>query len=300
MRPSDPRHIVTPDAFSVAPELLGIRLAEPWRRLVAIGIDALLVAVIARTSLVVLLALIVALVLWRALAPSSSRSITRRAARLALQLTMALFAFVLVLKLWSAIRPAQRSADAGHPPAAESAQVTQPGTGTVAVDAETVAIDAETAEVDAESAAVEALANTQLTSLNAENEQLRRRNRELESRLAAAEDESGPVRAFFSEIADELGVGLGWFGFYFTALTVLGRGQTPGKRMLKIRVIRLDARPVGWWIAFERFGGYAASFFSGTLGFAQILWDRNRQALHDKATETVVIRVENGEPLRRA
>jgi hypothetical protein len=34
------------------------------------------------------------------------------------------------------------------------------------------------------------------------------------------------------------------------------------------------------------------------LGFAQVLWDRNRQALHDKATGTVVIRVINGEPAR--
>jgi len=57
-----------------------------------------------------------------------------------------------------------------------------------------------------------------------------------------------------------------------------------------IRVIRLDARPVGWWLAFERFGSYFASFSTGLLGFAQIFWDRNRQALHDKAVETVVIR----------
>ncbi len=28
----DPRHIVTPDAFEVAPELLGRPLATPWRR----------------------------------------------------------------------------------------------------------------------------------------------------------------------------------------------------------------------------------------------------------------------------
>jgi uncharacterized RDD family membrane protein YckC len=58
-----------------------------------------------------------------------------------------------------------------------------------------------------------------------------------------------------------------------------------------IRVIRLDGKPLGWWRSFERFGGYAASLSTGLLGFLQILWDRNRQGLHDKAVETVVIRV---------
>ena len=55
--------------------------------------------------------------------------------------------------------------------------------------------------------------------------------------------------------------------------------------------MRLDARPIGWWTAFERFGGYFASLTLGLLGFLQILWDRNRQGLHDKTVETVVIRV---------
>jgi hypothetical protein len=44
------------------------------------------------------------------------------------------------------------------------------------------------------------------------------------------------------------------------------------------------------WSAFERFGGYAAGLLTGLLGFAQVYWDRNRQAIHDKITETVVIR----------
>ena len=39
----------------------------------------------------------------------------------------------------------------------------------------------------------------------------------------------------------------------------------------------------------ERFGGYAASVTLGLLGFAQILWDKNRQGFHDKIVETVVI-----------
>ncbi|MDB4949359.1 MAG: hypothetical protein JWM27_2008 [Gemmatimonadetes bacterium] len=92
-------------------------------------------------------------------------------------------------------------------------------------------------------------------------------------------------------VSDELGLGFGWTGLYFTAFLALWNGQTPGKRLMGIRVVRLDAEKIGIWAAFERFGGYAASIFTGLLGFAQIFWDRNRQALHDKISETVVVRV---------
>jgi RDD family len=92
-------------------------------------------------------------------------------------------------------------------------------------------------------------------------------------------------------VADDLGLSLGWVGLYFTAFTALWRGQTPGKRMVGIRVMRLEGQKITLWASFERFGGYAASIFTGLLGFAQIFWDKNRQALHDKISETVVVRV---------
>ncbi|HUF11701.1 MAG TPA: RDD family protein, partial [Longimicrobiales bacterium] len=81
-----------------------------------------------------------------------------------------------------------------------------------------------------------------------------------------------------------------WTAVYFTSFLALWQGQTPGKRMVGLRVIRLDGRPMTWWLAFERFGGYAASLSIGLLGFLQILWDRNRQGLHDKGVGTVVVR----------
>jgi uncharacterized RDD family membrane protein YckC len=302
MKAYDPRDIITPDAFSLAPDLLGIRLAHPWRRLAAFGIDALFVTLIAQTSLVILIALVCALLLWRAVSPGSSASLTGRTTRIALRLLIALFAFILVLKLWDTIRPERRAEPAavmsgigtGAPPP-PAAGVPDVGGSADAGAGPTPAVAGPAADSivadtgDADSVAL---------ALAAENAQLRERNRALEARLQRDEEDSGPVRAFFAEMIDELGLGLGWFGFYFIVLTVLGRGQTPGKRLLGIRVIRLDAAPIGWWIALERFGGYAASFFSGLLGFAQLLWDRNRQALHDKATGTVVVRVIAGEPVR--
>jgi hypothetical protein len=92
------------------------------------------------------------------------------------------------------------------------------------------------------------------------------------------------------KVADELGLGFGWTGLYFTTLLALGRGQTPGKRVMGIRVMRLNGERITYWASFERFGGYAASIFTGLLGFIQILWDRNRQGIHDKIVETVVVR----------
>ncbi len=56
-----------------------------------------------------------------------------------------------------------------------------------------------------------------------------------------------------------------------------------------IRVLRLDGEPITWWTAFERAGGYAAGFATGLLGFAQVIWDANRQAIHDRIVGTVVV-----------
>ena len=113
---------------------------------------------------------------------------------------------------------------------------------------------------------------------------------ELETTETALEEERN--RGIISTIMgflDELGLGIGWSGLYFTFLTAFFRGRTPGKRVFGIRVLRLDGGALSYWIAFERFGGYAASLFTGMEGFFRILWDRNRQCLQDKLAETVVI-----------
>ena len=53
-------------------------------------------------------------------------------------------------------------------------------------------------------------------------------------------------------------------------------------------MLRLDGGPITWWVAFERAGGYAAGLATGLLGFLQIYWDANRQAIHDRIVGTVV------------
>jgi hypothetical protein len=142
--------------------------------------------------------------------------------------------------------------------------------------------------------AAAALASERIASLSERVEGLEEDREELRRELDQAEQRRG-ITSFIRSMADDLGIGFGWGAVYFTSFLALWRGYTPGKWLLGIRVIRLDGKPLGWWRAFERFGGYAASLSTGLLGFLQILWDRNRQGLHDKAAETVVIRTRGTE-----
>lgn len=89
--------------------------------------------------------------------------------------------------------------------------------------------------------------------------------------------------------ARDFGLSIGWVGVYFTIFLAWWNGQTPGKWLLGLRVVRLDGKRLTLWPAFERFGGYAAGLATGLLGFAQIYWDPNRQGIHDRIAHTVVI-----------
>lgn len=125
---------------------------------------------------------------------------------------------------------------------------------------------------------------------------------EREGALAGEQQEHEATRARLSaatapglfgrlrDFADELGFGFSWAILYTTILLSWWNGQTVGKKLLGLRVVRLDGEPITWWIAFERAGGYAAGFATGLLGFAQVWWDANRQAIHDRIVGTVVIR----------
>ncbi len=132
-----------------------------------------------------------------------------------------------------------------------------------------------------------ALVGDSIDNLKDQLDDARKKNKDLaESRMNLQKQ---PLVEVLKGIFNDLGLGFGWLALYFTACLALMKGQTPGKRLMGIRVVRLDGKPIGWWSAFERFGGYSASVITGLLGFAQLLWDRNRQALHDKISETVVI-----------
>jgi len=110
-------------------------------------------------------------------------------------------------------------------------------------------------------------------------------------KLDEEEDKPSPysLLEWAKGILNDLGLGFGWAAFYFTIFTAWFDGQTLGKKLLNIRVVPLDASSISLWDAFGRYGGYGAGFATGLLGFLQIYWDANRQAIQDKISETVVV-----------
>jgi hypothetical protein len=80
-------------------------------------------------------------------------------------------------------------------------------------------------------------------------------------------------------------------GLYFAVLLKFGKGQTPGKWVMKCRVVSLVHEGMGWWPSIERALGYGASLLEGGFGFAQFFFTRNRQCVHDRIAETIVLDV---------
>lgn len=83
-----------------------------------------------------------------------------------------------------------------------------------------------------------------------------------------------------------------WFG-YFAFFEWFWNGQTPGKRWLKLRVIRSDGRPVTFWEATLRnllrsFDMMPAPFYS--IGLISIFISRQDQRVGDLFAGTVVVR----------
>jgi uncharacterized RDD family membrane protein YckC len=91
-------------------------------------------------------------------------------------------------------------------------------------------------------------------------------------------------------LIEDLGLGFGWAAFYFTVFTSVWHGQTPGKKLMHIKVLQLDGTDLSLSDSFGRYGGYGAGIATGLLGFIQIFWDPNRQAIHDKISATVVVK----------
>jgi uncharacterized RDD family membrane protein YckC len=77
---------------------------------------------------------------------------------------------------------------------------------------------------------------------------------------------------------------------YFT-LTVGHSGQTPGKRLLRLKVIRVNGEAVGFGLAFVRWLAQGISFLALGVGFLMIAFTRNKQGLHDKIAGTLVVRL---------
>jgi uncharacterized RDD family membrane protein YckC len=76
---------------------------------------------------------------------------------------------------------------------------------------------------------------------------------------------------------------------YFAVAMKISNGQTIGKWVMKIRVVSLTQHRMGWWQSIERALGYGASLLEGGFGFFQYYLNRNRQTVHDRIAETIVL-----------
>lgn len=84
-------------------------------------------------------------------------------------------------------------------------------------------------------------------------------------------------------------IGIAIIVFYFVYFH--GRtGQTPGKRLLHLKVIRTDGGPLGFDKAIERFFCYLISLLPLYIGFIMITFNKNKQGLHDIIAHTYVIK----------
>lgn len=302
-------YVITPDSFSLSPAIMGLPLARPSRRLAAMLLDLLLVAVLVNLG-GILLAVAAAYVAFRLAARVAPRSggFLARGTRVGIRAFASIVLFVVALNLWS---DAEDWADGFDVDVQQSAAGTTITGGVNALrvtpeaparvqdvalrtDSLAAAYAAAVAAGDTSAARRVApvlgvtLAKDTLGRMGESISELRNELREAESALERHRNEGLVSR--IKGWLDDLGIGFGWSGLYFTAFLALWKGQTPGKRLLGIRVVRLNGEPMTLWTGFERFGGYAAGLVTGLLGFAQVFWDRNRQMIHDKIVETVVVR----------
>ena len=69
------------------------------------------------------------------------------------------------------------------------------------------------------------------------------------------------------------------------------RGQTPGKIVTGIKIIRTDSSPLSWQCALLRYFGYIVSTLILFIGFIWIAIDSHKQGFHDKIADTYVVKL---------
>lgn len=77
---------------------------------------------------------------------------------------------------------------------------------------------------------------------------------------------------------------------YFTLFVGL-RGQTPGKMLLGLKIIRITGEEVGYGRALVRWIGQCLGLLPLGFGFLMVAFSRQKQALHDKLAGTYVVRL---------
>ena len=77
---------------------------------------------------------------------------------------------------------------------------------------------------------------------------------------------------------------------YSILLWVNWNGQTLGKKIMKIKVVKEDGRAVDYKTAVIRYLTYIVSAIPLCLGYFWVIWDEKKQGWHDKLAKTLVVK----------
>ncbi len=111
----------------------------------------------------------------------------------------------------------------------------------------------------------------------------------LEDIVSVDKSKTGSVVINFAETFNVIREGI--VGYLYFILFFRFGGRTLGKRLFGLRVVDLGGAPrLGWYQAFERAHGYAASALASFLGFLQVLWNKEGLTMHDQLARTTVVR----------
>lgn len=310
------RQIVTPHAFTVADELIGQPLAKPMRRGIAIGIDGLIISGLASASLIFVLPTMLYLCWNRYKAQKKNHLLLMVFATLAMLGTLS----------WAPQLVQEQEQDASSASDMNLTPHAGAELAKVSLELSTKACDDECVEDKIKELALELQESgvstehqrdlldgvLDITELKGVEKRALLDKYVAQPKVVATEPVAAaavtePVKEESYSVLDKLknsdyslikwvkgiladfGLGFGWAMVYFTFYISWNNGQTIGKLLTRIRVVQLDNQPLTLWASFSRQGGYGAGFATGLIGFAQILWDPNRQAIQDKVASTVVI-----------
>jgi len=305
---AETREVITPYAFEVDNALLGLPLASPTRRALAMIIDVALIFLAAKLSATII-AFVAAMAFYKGTAqqylPKMS-SVWRRI----LKIVAASILFVSALAVLSIGIDYLEGADPDQGLTVQGLKIQDDielnSTEKKQVNAYLVQTADESCEQSCQQNALDNLIG-QVPKLaemdDLQNPQLAKAFLQLlvfgennELKLAQliedkpAQTTTHSILQWGKGIIQDLGLGFGWATVYFTLFSLLWRGQTPGKKLCNTRVVALSGEPLGLLDCFGRYGGYGAGFATGLLGFLQVYWDPNRQAIQDKISATVVIK----------
>ena len=304
---AETREVITPYAFEVDNALLGLPLASPTRRALAMIIDVALIFLAAKISATII-AFVAAMAFYKGTAqqylPKMS-SVWRRI----LKIVAASILFVSALAVLSIGIDYLEGDDSDQGLTVQGLKIQDDIQLTSTEKKQVNAYLVQTADESCEQfcqqnaldnligqvpklAEMDDLQNPQLAKaflqllVLGENNELKL-TQLIEDKPAQTTTHS--ILQWGKGIIQDLGLGFGWAAVYFTLFSLLWRGQTPGKKLCNTRVVALSGESLGLLDCFGRYGGYGAGFATGLLGFLQVYWDPNRQAIQDKISATVVI-----------